>query len=175
MPAARPMADQLVALHSKGMACRSPYVVFALFGPYGDRITRSLKFQGEVLDRSELVEKQLKGRRTSTLGASVGRSSRLRASCSTSPARRPSTGTQWASCACMQRTATERSSIMTDGESVSSEQWDIRAGKFHSEPPAGYDPAALWNSIVHGSLYSLTNGMAELWYFEVVSPPLFCQ
>lgn len=42
--------------------------------------------------------------------------------------------------------------------------------KFHSEPPAGYDPAAPWNSTIRESAYSLTNGMAEWWYFEVVAP-----
>lgn len=61
LPAARPTADQFASFRSKVSAGRSPYVDIAFFGPYGDRITRTLRFQSEVFVGSELVKKQLKG------------------------------------------------------------------------------------------------------------------
>lgn len=60
--------------------------------------------------------------------------------------------------------------IIAADERLRREQWDIMADKVRAEPPTRYDPATPWNASMQESAYSLSNSLAEWWYFEVVAP-----
>lgn len=59
LASARATADQISALFATVSSWRAPFVDFAVLGPYGDRIMRTL--QGDIFVGSELVKKQVKG------------------------------------------------------------------------------------------------------------------
>ena len=57
--ACRPTSDQLSALQHRLGQGRAPYVDLALFGPYGDRIGRTMKFAAQVFVDGALRTKQV--------------------------------------------------------------------------------------------------------------------
>ena len=60
-PACRPTADQISALRHRLAQGRTPYVDLALFGPYGDRISKGVKHTAQVFVDGELRTKMVSG------------------------------------------------------------------------------------------------------------------
>ena len=57
----RPSSEQLAALSHRMNAGKAPYADFAVFGPYGRRQTKLLRFTAQVFVHGELVTRQLRG------------------------------------------------------------------------------------------------------------------
>jgi len=57
----RPTADQLSALTHRMASGKAPFADFAVFGPYGRRQTKLMRFTAQVFVHGELVTRQLRG------------------------------------------------------------------------------------------------------------------
>ena len=61
MESERPSSDQLASLKTKMAAGSSPYVDFALWGPFGKRLAKLRKFDAQIFVDNELKTKTLQG------------------------------------------------------------------------------------------------------------------
>ena len=73
LAASRPTAQQLGALKSRVEAGDAPYTDFAVFGPYGSRLSKIRKFEAQVFVDGELKTRILRALPTLRVGRPAGR------------------------------------------------------------------------------------------------------
>ena len=168
--AARPTTDQLSALQGRLSQGRAPYVDLALFGPYGDRIGKTMKFAAQVFVDGALRTKQVAP--PSTYEAWVGSWEVFRSAMLMVGAATPASLDKYAmGIKRLWSTHGNWSVIQVSDDKCRSEQWDVLAEKFARKAPDGYNDQAPWNSVIAASAYSPSGGpLAEWWYYQVVAP-----
>ena len=158
----RPTADQLAALAHRMKMGKAPYADFAVFGPYGRRQTKLLRFTAQVFVHGELVTRQLRGP-----GSYHGwRSSWgvFRASMIMLNAASPAALDKYA------RGIEELVALYPQAwgvisvadESMRSERWDILK--------ESADVDCKWEDIISDSSFGFSNGAAHWWYLHVIGP-----
>lgn len=125
---------------------------FAVFGPCGDRITRTLEFQGEM--GSELAKRHLMVPATyetwlQCLPAFQAAIIMLGIASPGSPDRYAE-GTRR-----LYATNVKLTVVMMADERLRCEQWGSLAERYRQEPPPGYDHSSQWDRILKGSSYGL--------------------
>ena len=166
----RPTTDQLSALKHKLGQGRAPYVDLALFGPFGDRIGKSMKFAAQVFVDGALRTKQVSP--PSSYEAWVGSWDVFRSAMIMLGAATPASLDKYAmGIKRLWATHGRWSVIQTAEDKCRAEQWEVLAEKFSRNAPADFDDRAPWNSIIAASSYSPSGGpLADWWYYQVVAP-----
>ena len=158
----RPSAEQLSALAHRINSGKAPYVDFAVFGPYGRRQAKLLKFTAQVFVHGELVTRQLRGP-----GAHQG----WRASWGVF--RSAMIMLNAASPAALDRYARGIEELVTlypqawgvisvADETMRSERWDIMM----ESTPVDYK----WEDVIRDSAFGFDTTTAHWWYMHVLGP-----
>ena len=170
---ARPTTEQLSALHARMDAGRAPFADFAIWGPFGRRATKLLKYTAQVFVEGALQTRMLKG--PSSYEAWRGSLKVFRSAMLMLEAARPSTldgyeeGVRQLSLLFPQGWGT----IATVEETVRAEQWDILREQIPANTPAGYDADMPWDFVIAQSTYGVPGAIkAHFWEMRVVLPLL---
>ena len=162
LPAARPTAPQLAALKSRVESGEAPYTDFAVFGPYGNRLSKIRKFEAQVFVDGELKTRILRG---------------------------PSNFESWSACWAVFRSAmimldlaspqvlddyhegirqltalfpSAWGIIFTADEIMRSEQWDI-LNEIYTDEGSG-DATYPWNKVLAASAFGKATGDVRHWW-----------
>ena len=158
----RPSAEQLGALSHRLGAGKAPFADFAVFGPYGRRQTKLLRFTAQVFVSGELVTRQLRGPGSyQGWRASWGvfRAAMIMLNCAS-----PSTLDRYA------RGIEELvllhpqawGIISMADETMRAERWDILK--------EGLGALGTWEGVLASSAFGFENGCAHWWYLHVLGP-----
>ena len=158
----RPTAEQLSALSHRLNSGKAPFADFAVFGPYGRRQTKLLRFTAQVFVHGELVTRQLRGP-----GSYTG----WRASWNVF--RAAMIMVNGASPAILDRYARGIEELVTlfphawgiislADETMRSERWDIL-----KESPGA---AVSWEEVLADSSFGFDNRCAHWWFMHVLGP-----
>ena len=162
LAASRPTAQQLAALKSRVESGDAPYTDFAVFGPYGNRLSKIRKFEAQVFVDGELKTRILRG---------------------------PSNVESWSACWSVFRSAMIRLDmaspqvlddyhegirqlsslfpsawgiVFTADEIMRSEQWDIIHETLVDE--GLQDSAFPWNKVISASAFGKATGDIRHWW-----------
>ena len=166
---ARPSADQLSALVAR-LLSSPPFADFAIWGPFGRRTAKMLKFTTQVFVDGSLQTRMLRG---------------------------PSSFESWRHCwlvfkAAMLMVGAARPSSLDayeegirqlatlfpggwgtlhhSDEVMRAEHWEILREDFVADPPSGWDPARPWDSVIALSAYGAAGPRSHWWETRVVLP-----
>ena len=158
----RPTAEHLSALQHRISSGTAPFADFAIFGPYGRRQAKLLKFTAQVFVNGELVTKQLRGPANYEgwrAGWRVFRSAMIMVNAAS-----PATLDRYAR-------GIEELHLLFPGawgvvsmadETMRSERWDMANELCTSACP--------WNEIIAATAYGEGGAHAHWWYMHVVGP-----
>jgi len=168
----RPSSDQLSALAAKLQGKQAPYVDFAIFGPFGRRQSKLLRYTAQVFVNGQLQTRQLKGPEGFEQWRAAWRV--YRASMIMLGAARPSTLDSYEEgirqlCILFPR---GWGTIATADEFQRSERWEIAHEQAGMNPPRGYDAECPWDSIILDSCYGNAGGTKNHWWETRVVLPL---
>jgi len=169
----RPTSEQLSALGARIAAGRAPFVDFAVWGPFGRRAAKLLKYSAQVFVEGQLQTRMMKGPASFESWRSSWKV--FRAAMLMHHAAKPSAldgyeeGIRqlavlfpggWGTIACAD-------------ETLRAEQWDVMLEQLRATKPAGFDEEMPWDFILTCSSYGVAGAMkAHFWETRVVLPLL---
>ena len=157
---ARPTAEHLSALAHRLSTGAAPYVDFAVFGPYGKRQAKLMKFTAQVFIGNELVTRQLRGPANHTewkAGWAVFRSATIMLQAA-SPAALDSYSRGVEELVLL--FPSSWGVVSMADETLRAERWELLKETM---------PTANWSEIISESAFGATT-MAHWWYLHVVGP-----
>jgi len=169
MEDARPSSDQLAALAARLKAKQAPYVDFAVFGPFGRRTAKLMRFTAQVWVNGSLQTRQLRGPDSFEQWRSAWKV--YRASMIMLGAVRPSSldsyeeGIRQLVAMFPQGWGT----IATADEVQRSERWEVALEQNAMNPSAGFDSTCPWDTIIRESAFG---GCRNHWWETRVLYPL---
>jgi len=158
----RPTAEQLSALAHRIGAGKAPFADFAVFGPYGRRQTKIMRFTAQVFVAGELVTRQLKG---------PGSYASWRASWNVFRAAMIMVnGASPATLDCYSRGIEELTTLFPQAwgiisladETMRAERWDIAM--------EGSKGDTTWDDIIKSTAFGFSSPSSHWWYMHVVGP-----
>ena len=158
----RPTAEQLSALVHRIGSGKAPYADFAVFGPYGRRQAKIMRFTAQVFVAGELVTHQLKG--PSSYASWRASWNVFRAAMIMANGASPATLDRYS------RGIEELTTLFPHAwgiialadETMRAERWDITMENSKGE--------ATWEDIIARTAYGSDGPFAHWWYMHVVGP-----
>jgi len=170
---ARPTSEQISALNARLKAGKSPFVDFAVWGAFGRRAAKLLKFTTQVFVEGSLQTRLLRGPGSFEAWRAAWRV--LRSCLIMLEAASPAALDAYEE-GIRQLTVLFPGSwgtVSVADEAMRAEQWDVLLEQFSHSRPEGFDADLPWNYILHASAYgSALTFKAHWWESRVVLPML---
>jgi len=168
----RPTSEQLSALVARLKAKRAPFVDFAVWGPFGRRQAKMLKYTAQVFIEGTLQTRQLRG----PSGFDSWRSSWrvFRSAMLMAKAARPSTLDSYEDGVRQLCTLFPSGwgTVASSDETLRAEQWEIMLEQALADRPAAFDPDVPWDYVIANSAYGVPGALKAHWWETRVVLPL---